>query len=439
MISDGPLVARRGRHVAAAAGDQALGAAAHAAVGRRGALAAPPRRRQLRAGLRRLDGRLLGAAGGVGRASSGCSTSSTRARTICRKQDEPVAISLSNQLSVALRNLQLLGEARYYRDYLRQMIDVANALIIVIDRDANVAVMNRTMQHYLGFGPEVIGMPLDEIRRLSTAPEPRLSTLLLDGLRGVEYSDCEVPLARRNGRHRLGPCSTPRSCAARRQHRRRHRHRPGRRAHALARAAGDPGREAGHARSARRRRGARAQQPADLDQRLRRLSGAAARARRRQGDVDKGIKIVEGAARIQKLTRDLMSYARPSGEFELVAVNEVVRQALVFCEHVVAPRRGRGDAGAGRRAAPGPRHPRPAAPGAHQPHHQRLPRAAARGRGGDARDRHGRRRARRGRCGWPIGRRASDRWTATTSSSHSSPPRRTARAPAWACRSSRTS
>jgi signal transduction histidine kinase len=54
-----------------------------------------------------------------------------------------------------------------------------------------------------------------------------------------------------------------------------------------------------------------------------------------KGDVDKGVKIVEGAARIQKLTRDLMSYARPSGEYEWVSVNEVVQQALVFCEHIV--------------------------------------------------------------------------------------------------------
>src|SRR5262249_19589310 len=52
-------------------------------------------------------------------------------------------------------------------------------------------------------------------------------------------------------------------------------------------------------------------------------------------DLDKARKIVEGAARIQKLTRDLMSYARPGGEEEPVQINEVVRQALVFCEHVL--------------------------------------------------------------------------------------------------------
>jgi signal transduction histidine kinase len=54
-----------------------------------------------------------------------------------------------------------------------------------------------------------------------------------------------------------------------------------------------------------------------------------------KSDVEKATKVVEGAARIQKLTRDLMSYARPSGEPEWVSINEVVRQALTFCEHVV--------------------------------------------------------------------------------------------------------
>jgi signal transduction histidine kinase len=53
------------------------------------------------------------------------------------------------------------------------------------------------------------------------------------------------------------------------------------------------------------------------------------------GDADKARKIVDGATRIQKLTRDLISYARPSGEYELISLAEVVRQAIVFCEHVL--------------------------------------------------------------------------------------------------------
>ncbi|HEY1586889.1 MAG TPA: ATP-binding protein, partial [Polyangia bacterium] len=250
--------------------------------------------------------------------------------------DEPVTIPLANQLSVALRNLNLLGEARYYRDYLRKMIDVANALIVVIDRDANVAVMNKTMQRYLGFGPEIIGMPIEEIRKRSTAPEPRLSTLLLAGLRGAEYSDCEVPLWRRQ-EETIGRAMFNTS--------------------ALRAPDGSIdgviaiGNDVERMRSLERQI-IQAEKLATLGQlaagvvhelnnpltsisvygdylvRLFERGGE-------RGDLDKANKIVEGAGRIQKLTRDLMSYARPSGEYEWVLLNDVVRQALTFCEHIV--------------------------------------------------------------------------------------------------------
>jgi two-component system NtrC family sensor kinase len=249
--------------------------------------------------------------------------------------DEPVIIPLANQLSVALRNLNLLAEARYYRDYLRKMIDVANALIIVIDRDAHVAVMNSAMQRYLGFDAAIIGMPLEEVRSRSTAPEPRLSTLMLAGLRGVEYSDCEVHLWRRNSQM-LGRAMFNTS---------------------VLRAPDGSidgviaiGSDVERMRSLERQV-IQAEKLATLGQLaagvvhelnnpLTSISVYAdylVRQLDRMGkpEVDKATKIVEGAARIQKLTRDLMSYARPSGEPEWVSINEVVKQALTFCEHVV--------------------------------------------------------------------------------------------------------
>jgi signal transduction histidine kinase len=252
------------------------------------------------------------------------------------EDDEPVTIPLANQLSVALRNLTLLGEARYYRDYLRKMIDVANALIIVIDRDAHVAVMNKTMQSYLGFGPDVIGTPLEEIRKRSTAPEPRLSTLLVAGLRGIEYSDCEVSLWRSNtdtlGRTMFntsvlrGPDGSIDGVIA-------------------------IGNDVERMRSLERQV-IQAEKLATLGQlaagvvhelnnpltSISVYGDYLVRLLERgndKGDLEKANKIVEGAARIQKLTRDLMSYARPSGEYEWVLLNDVVKQALVFCEHIV--------------------------------------------------------------------------------------------------------
>jgi two-component system, NtrC family, sensor kinase len=250
--------------------------------------------------------------------------------------DEPVLIPLANQLSVALRNSNLLGEARYYRDYLRKVIDVAPALIVVIDRDGRLAVMNRAMQRYLGVGQEAIGQTLEQFRGRSTAPEPRLSSLIAEGLEGEEYTDREVVLWRQHkqafGR---GLFNT-----------------------SVLRAPDGSidgviaiGQEIERVRSLERQV-IQAEKLATLGQlaagvvhelnnpltSISVYGDYLVRLIERVGDksdVDKANKVVEGALRIQKLTRDLMSYARPSGDVESVALNDVVKQALVFCEHVI--------------------------------------------------------------------------------------------------------
>jgi two-component system, NtrC family, sensor kinase len=53
-------------------------------------------------------------------------------------------------------------------------------------------------------------------------------------------------------------------------------------------------------------------------------------------DIGRLQKIQEGAERIRRFSRDLTTYARPSGrEVEEVDLNEVVEHALSFCEHVL--------------------------------------------------------------------------------------------------------
>jgi signal transduction histidine kinase len=53
-------------------------------------------------------------------------------------------------------------------------------------------------------------------------------------------------------------------------------------------------------------------------------------------DVERMKRIQEGAERIRKVARDLVSYARPSTrEMETFQFNDVVEHALSFCEHVL--------------------------------------------------------------------------------------------------------
>jgi two-component system NtrC family sensor kinase len=53
-------------------------------------------------------------------------------------------------------------------------------------------------------------------------------------------------------------------------------------------------------------------------------------------DVEKTEKILKGAKRIQKLTRDLVSYGKPSSEEpEPLQLNDLIAQGLSFCEHTI--------------------------------------------------------------------------------------------------------
>ena len=55
-----------------------------------------------------------------------------------------------------------------------------------------------------------------------------------------------------------------------------------------------------------------------------------------KSDLEKLTKILDGGKRIQKLTRDLISYGRPSSEEpEILQYNGLVTQALSFCEHTI--------------------------------------------------------------------------------------------------------
>jgi two-component system, NtrC family, sensor kinase len=61
-------------------------------------------------------------------------------------------------------------------------------------------------------------------------------------------------------------------------------------------------------------------------------------------DVERLKRIQDGAERIRRFSRDLVSYARPSRvEVERIDFNEVVEHALSFCEHVFAEAKARVD------------------------------------------------------------------------------------------------
>lgn len=246
--------------------------------------------------------------------------------------DEPLAIALANQLSVALRGVSLLHEARYYRDYLRQLLEVANVFIVIVDRAGKVAVVNRALQLYLGrsiaMGSDLMALEPNEIQ------QPSLGWLLKRAQAGLAVGPIEVALDRSgelgfahfNVSMLRGPEGNVEGVIA-------------------------IGQERDRIRSLEKqivqseKLATLGQLAAGLVHELNNpLTSISVYGnyfvqlfsqRGVDGDLERAKKIVDGAQRIERLSRELMSYARPAEDFELANLNDVVRQAVAFCELVV--------------------------------------------------------------------------------------------------------
>jgi len=251
--------------------------------------------------------------------------------------DELLLISLANQMALALRNQHLLDETAYLKDYMANILEYANALIIVTDMNRQILVFNKAMENRLGIPKEQalgtdlfmwvppedkerfareISSTIDEApspkgieTRMHTrdgdqvqivfhlaalqGPEGQTESLIMVGqditqLRELESQIIEAEKMASLGKlaagvvHELNNPLTSISVYA--------------------------------------------------EYLVKKLAGGKTDA----SDVEKMEKILEGARRIQKLTRDLISYGRPSSEEpEPLMFNELIDQGLSFCEHTI--------------------------------------------------------------------------------------------------------
>ena len=65
--------------------------------------------------------------------------------------DKDLVIPLANHVAVVAHTRRLLRETVYLQDYLEQLIEQANALIIATDPEGRVTVWNRAMNRVTGF------------------------------------------------------------------------------------------------------------------------------------------------------------------------------------------------------------------------------------------------------------------------------------------------
>ena len=240
--------------------------------------------------------------------------------------------------SHALRSSRKLVKSIRSRQYLDNLLDRANAPILVTDRNRRIKIVNKSFEQLTGYQrEELVGS--DVMKLLMEHDRERFLPAIINALRGESTGSLEVRFPRKDGKDDV------------------------RIALSTAAIAGSFGEIEGVVSVGQDLTELRQlQQQVIHSEKLATLGQLAAgvvhelnnpltsisvyseylsRKMERQGsdegDLVKIHRICEGADRILRFTRDLMTYARPTGEEpKLVDVREVIERALVFCEHVVA-------------------------------------------------------------------------------------------------------
>jgi two-component system, NtrC family, sensor kinase len=251
--------------------------------------------------------------------------------------DEVLLISLANQLALSLRNQRLLEETAFLKDYLASILEQANALIVVTDLNRQILVFNQALERLLGFPKEEV-LATDLFLWIPAEDQARFAEAISATLSGrADGGSIESRMRGRGGE----PIQIQFSMSALRDRQ----------------AEVDSlilvGRDMTQVRALERQI-IEAEKMAslgklaagvvhELNNPLTSISVYSEYILKKlrtgqvvPGDEEKVEKVLEGARRIQKLTRDLVSYGRPSSEEpEPLQINDLVAQGLSFCEHIL--------------------------------------------------------------------------------------------------------
>lgn len=247
--------------------------------------------------------------------------------------DERILIQLANQVSVAVKNAKLIDELTFVRTYLEDLLEHANALIFVANRDRRIIVFNRLLAELTGYSrSEVLGQDWLEL-----APESeklQVMRVVAAAAKGESVAAFETALKAKNGREVRLTFSTAPAMAQ-----------SGEVEGVIA-----IGQDLTRTRDLEKRV-VHAEKLASLGQ----LAASVAHeinnpmtsvvaytdallARTSEGpDADKYRKILDNSERVLRFTKDLVSYARPAPDKpETVDLNAVVHKAVSLCDHVVS-------------------------------------------------------------------------------------------------------
>jgi two-component system, NtrC family, sensor kinase len=257
--------------------------------------------------------------------------------------DEGLILPIANHVAVVAHTRRLLRETAYLQHYLEQLIDQANFLIIATDLDGHVTVWNRAMNKLTGFSrAQTVGRELLPwlnhlrapdialvIKQVSASGEPATREVKLPSVGGaVLRAAFNVVTVRAHGGQADAILAIGQDVTALRSLQSQVIH--AEKLATVGQIAAGVAHEINNPLTS-------IQVCAEA---VLRKAQLAAQGRTQNTfeshDVDRLKKIQEGAERIRRFARDLVSYARPSGtEVSDVSLNEVVEQALSFCEHIL--------------------------------------------------------------------------------------------------------
>jgi PAS domain S-box-containing protein len=230
------------------------------------------------------------------------------------------------------------------RDYLEQIVDQANVLVVATDLAGRVVVWNRALSRLTGFPREtVVGRDLSPW--LSEAGTPELAQIMKQVATGGDLSNCEVRLPSVSGTTARAAFNV---ATVRAQ---------GGRPSAILAVGQDVTalrvlqNQVIHAEKLATVGQIAAGVAHEINNPLTSIQACVEAVLNKatmatQGrvpnqielvDVERLKRIQDGAERIRRFTHDLVGYARPSRvEIERLDLNEVVEHALSFCEHILA-------------------------------------------------------------------------------------------------------
>ncbi len=251
--------------------------------------------------------------------------------------DERILIQLANQVSVAVRNAKLIDELTFMRKYLEDLLETANALILVVNRDGRVVVFNQALVQLTGRGKaEVLGHEVEGL--FPEGERLKLMRVLSAAMKGKQVNGVEMVLSSRAGQELRVTFSTSAVMSQLGE------------VEGVMAIGGDLTRM-----RELERRVIQAEKLASLGQLAASvvheinnpmtavLTYADALFQRTRlnpqadpQDVDKYRRIVDNSERVLRFTRDLVSYARPANDKpEAIDLNAVLDKAIGFCDHVL--------------------------------------------------------------------------------------------------------